>query len=111
MGGPPTLENLCEYCRGHNAYTARQVFGEAFIAEKRAARAKRQKPRTEESPPKPDVFDKVQLALCKLGFRQRDVSLVIANLRREQVAPEPEPLLRAALNRLTPAPERSGIAP
>jgi Holliday junction resolvasome RuvABC DNA-binding subunit len=90
---------------------ARQMFGDAFIAKKRAARVKREQPGTDESPPKPDVFNKVLLALSKLGFRRRDVSHVIASLRREEVAPEPAPLLRAALNRLTPASERSGIAP
>ena len=93
-------------CASHNAYTARQVFGEAFITEKRAARAKREKAALEESL-KPDVFDKIQGALCAMGFRQREVARVMATLRREQTASEPEALLRAALNRLTPTPAQS----
>jgi hypothetical protein len=40
-GGPPTVENLCLLCKSHNFHTARQAFGEAFIAEKQAQRAGR----------------------------------------------------------------------
>jgi hypothetical protein len=101
LGGPPTLENLCLYCSAHNAYTARQVFGAAFIEHKRAERAKRAPP---ESTPTPDVFDKVQFALREMGFGQREVQRVLADVRREQATPEVEPLLRAALNVLTPMP-------
>ncbi|HMJ09975.1 MAG TPA: hypothetical protein VK524_01150 [Polyangiaceae bacterium] len=40
---------------------------------------------------------KVSLSLCKMGFRKREVIPVLAELRARQVAPEPEPLLRASL--------------
>ena len=103
LRGPPTVENLCVLCSAHNHYTARQVFGEAFIAERRARRARRDKPREPASPPKPDAFAKILSALCKMGFRQRDAARVMAELERENAAPELEPLLRAALGRLTPA--------
>ena len=100
LGGPPTVENLCLLCRAHNAHTARQVFGEEFLAEKRAARDRPPEP---ESPPKPDVFGKVLFALCNLGFRRKDVASVLSALRQEHAELDPEPLLRAALNLLTPA--------
>jgi hypothetical protein len=104
LGGPPTLENLCLLCSAHNAYTARQVFGEAFIEQKRAARAKR-------VPPEPDIFDQVHFALCHMGFRQREVQRVLADLRRERATPEVEPLLRAALSALTPIPRSARASP
>ena len=87
----PSLGNRT--CSAHNAHTARQVFGEAFIDAKRAQRA----------PPVPDIFDKLKFALCEMGFGQREVKRVLADLQREQAAPEAEPLLRAALSALTPA--------
>jgi hypothetical protein len=103
LGGLPTLENLCLFCKAHNAYTARQVFGEAFIAEKRAKRAARAVPVVAEAPARPDLFAKVQFALCRMGFREREVRQVLAVLRREPAELEAEPLLRAALVLLTPA--------
>ena len=103
LGGLPTVENLCLFCNAHNAYSARQVFGEAFIAEKRAERAARDKPAVSEAPAKPDLFAKVQFALCKMGFREREVRQVLIVLRREPAELEAEPLLRAALALLTPA--------
>jgi hypothetical protein len=107
-GGPATVENLCVYCRAHNAYTARQEFGKDFIAEKRAARAA---PVSPESPPVPDVFAKVTIALCAMGFPKRAVQPVVAQLRRELVQAEAEPLLRAALSVLTPTPPSSRQSP
>ena len=103
LGGLPTPENLCLLCSAHNAYTARQVFGEVFIAERRAERAARPQAPEPGAPAKPDVFTKVQFALCKLGFRERDVRKALTVLRREPTELELEPLLRAALGLLTPA--------
>jgi hypothetical protein len=34
-GGPPTVDNLCLFCKAHNHHAARKVFGEAFIERKR----------------------------------------------------------------------------
>jgi len=103
LGGLPTPENLCLLCSAHNAYTARQVFGEVFIAEKRAERAARPQAPEPGAPAKPDLFTKVQFALCKLGFREQDVRKALTVLRREPTEFELEPLLRAALGLLTPA--------
>ena len=103
LGGLPTPENLCLLCSAHNAYTARQVFGETFIAEKRAERASRPQDPEPGASAKPDLFTKVQFALCKLGFRERDVRKALTALRREPTELELEPLLRAALGLLTPA--------
>jgi len=79
------------------------VFGEAFIAEKRAQRAARSDEPEPKKPAKPDLFTKVQFALCKMGFRERDVRKTLTALRREPPELEAEPLLRAALGLLTPA--------
>jgi hypothetical protein len=103
LGGLPTPENLCLLCNAHNAYTARQVFGEVFITEKRAERAAHLQAPEPGAPAKPDLFTKVQFALCKMGFRERDVRKALTVLRRESVDLEVEPLLRAALSLLTPA--------
>jgi hypothetical protein len=103
LGGLPIPENLCLLCRAHNAYTARQIFGEVFIAEKRAARAACSQAPEPGAPAKPDLFTKVQFALCKMGFRERDVRKALTVLRREPAEWEAEPLLRAVLSLLTPA--------
>jgi len=101
--GPPTVDNLCLLCQAHNFHTACQVFGEAFIAKKRAERAVRVAPAVSEAPEKPDFFTKGQFALCRMGFRERDVRQALTLLRREPAEWEAEPLLRAALALLTPA--------
>jgi hypothetical protein len=43
LGGPPTVENLCLFCSGHNAHTARQVFGEVRAARPKAVKSPRSK--------------------------------------------------------------------
>jgi hypothetical protein len=99
-GGETTVDNLCVFCRAHNAHTARQEFGEELIAEKRAARvAKTSKP----SAPTPDVFAKVTTALCAMGFPRRAVLPVMQHLLGEEAPPEFAPLIRAALALLTPS--------
>jgi hypothetical protein len=45
-GGPPTVDNLCLMCAGHNGQAARQVFGERYVA---AAVARGRKPLTPEA--------------------------------------------------------------
>jgi hypothetical protein len=45
-------------------------------------------------------------ALCRMGFRKSQAAPVMARLRGEHVKPELEPLIRAALDLLTP-PARS----
>jgi hypothetical protein len=103
FGGLPTAGNLAVMCNAHNLHAARKVFGEEFLAEKRARRPAPDKPVQSGQPAKPDVFSKVLFALCNLGFRQKDVTRVLSGLRQDQQEPEVEPLLRAALNLLTPA--------
>ena len=102
-GGPPTVENLCLLCKSHNHYTARQAFGAAFTAEKLAQRARRPAPAVAETPETQDIYDKVLFALCKMGFRERQVRPVLTALRREQGPTQAEPLIRAALRMLTPS--------
>jgi len=101
LGGPPTVENISLLCSGHNALAARQVFGEAFIADKLRERAACIEP-AQQAPVKPDLFAKVQVALCKMGFRERDVRQALTVLRREPRELQAGPLLRAALALLTP---------
>jgi hypothetical protein len=101
FGGLPTADNLAVMCNAHNLHAARKVFGEEFLAEKRARRPAPDKPVQSGQPAKPDVFGKVLFALCNLGFRRKDVARVLSGLRQDQQEPEVEPLLRAALNLLT----------
>ena len=101
LNGPPTLGNLVLLCANHNAHSARKVFGKAHIERKRRERAQRSVPAQAASHPEPaereQVEAKVSLSLCRMGFRKREVIPVLAELRARQVAPEPEPLLRASL--------------
>jgi hypothetical protein len=101
LGGPPTVENICLLCSAHNAYTAREVFGEGHIANKRREARKR---KAQVEPEHMDVFAKVRSALKNMGFRRHEVSRVLAEVRDACVEPELEPLVRAALLRLAPAP-------
>ncbi|HMJ10370.1 MAG TPA: hypothetical protein VK524_03135, partial [Polyangiaceae bacterium] len=104
--GPPTVENLVLLCASHNAHSARKVFGKAHIEKKRRDRAQRSVPAQVRPHPQPaereQVEAKVSLSLCKMGFRKREAFPVLAELRARQVAPEPEPLLRASLALLVP---------
>jgi hypothetical protein len=102
FGGLPTVYNLILLCKPHNLHTARQVFGEEFLADKRTLRTAPAEPAEPEPPPKPDVFGKLLFALCNLGFRRKDVTRALSTLRLDQKEPELEPLLRAALTLLTP---------
>jgi hypothetical protein len=110
LGGPPTVDNLCLLCAAHNAHTARQVFGEEQIANKRAvrerARAKRRDDaRTAQTAQagQRSAHEKVRFALRHMGFRERESAEAIAELQRRGIEPSVEPLLRAALNLLAPA--------
>jgi 5-methylcytosine-specific restriction endonuclease McrA len=109
LGGPATVENIALLCSSHNAHTARQVFGVAHIEKKCAERAQ---PAAAPSAPKVDKIEpdpraqtetKVSWALCNMGFAKRQVREAMAELRRQDVAPEPELLLRASLALLVPA--------
>jgi hypothetical protein len=102
LGGPATVENLRVLCSAHNAHAAREVFGEAFIAEKCAQRRARWEAPEPQAAVKPDPFTKVEFALCKMGFRERDVRKALTVLRSRPTELDLEPLLRAALGLLTP---------
>ena len=84
LGGPATVANLCLLCKAHNAHAARRVFGEAFIANRLAAReariergddvARSQPPEeVRKSPTDSDAFAKVRSVLTHMGFRPRTV--------------------------------------
>lgn len=113
LGGPPTVENICLLCASHNASTARRVFGEAHIAsridsKRREGRKQAQRAadgREGRRQPEPTgIFAKLLSALQHMGFRRPEVTRVIAELRTACIEPELEPLMRAALLRLAPAP-------
>jgi hypothetical protein len=98
LGGPPTADNLCLLCSAHNAHSARKVFGDAHIEAKRAERqSSAARERLQDDP-----YAKVHGALRTMGFREPEVRRVLGELRQSQVAPELEPLLRAALQLLAP---------
>jgi hypothetical protein len=117
LGGPPTVENLCLLCAAHNAHTARRVFGEAFIASRLEARERRTTriddvatswgPESHKAPSQSGVFDKVRSALTHLGFPPRLVTSTLLRLHSEHPELAFEPLIRAALNLLTPYPSSS----
>jgi hypothetical protein len=102
LGGPPTVENLCLLCSSHNAHTARQVFGAAHIDKKRMERAQCAISGAGPEDRREQNETKVFSALCHMGFRKAQVRQVMAELRQRQIAPEPEPLLRAGLALLVP---------
>jgi hypothetical protein len=107
LGGPPTADNLCLLCAAHNAHNARKVFGDAHIEAKRAEReasARRRGVHDEGTRirSQDDPYAKVHGALRTMGFREPEVRRVLGELRQSQVAPELEPLLRAALQLLAP---------
>jgi hypothetical protein len=117
LGGPATVENLCLFCKAHTAHTARRVFGETFIASRIVAREDRvtrlddvdidiasSQASVQQSPAHTDAFAKVRSALTHMGFCKRTVASALTLLHREQPDFELEPLLRAALNLLTPPP-------
>jgi hypothetical protein len=101
LSGQPTVENISLLCSAHNAHTARLVFGEAFIQEKRAMRELSNQPEEQQASPS-DNFTKVQSALMKLGFRRQEASQAMNQLRQTQADAGLETLLRAALRLLTP---------
>ncbi|MCC6903795.1 MAG: HNH endonuclease, partial [Polyangiaceae bacterium] len=122
LGGPTTVENCCLLCSAHNAYQARQFFGEEHVARKvEEARADRDaapgepaesavpaepavptEPAAPASPPARDAFQKVQYALVHMGFKATQAKRALEELRRRGVEPRPEPLLRAAITVLMP---------
>jgi hypothetical protein len=108
LGGPATVENLCLFCKAHNEHAARRVFGEEFIASRRAAREGRITP-TDQIPARPsttysDAFAKVRSALTHMGFCPRTVASTLTRIHSEHPMLDVEPLLRAALTLLTPLP-------
>jgi hypothetical protein len=111
LGGPATVENLCVLCKAHNEHAARRVFGEAFIASRLAKREGRSRSirihddapgRRSPRPTHSDSFTKVRSALTHMGFCQRTVASTLSRLRDDHPTLEAEPLLRAALELLTP---------
>ncbi|MBI3204349.1 MAG: HNH endonuclease [Myxococcales bacterium] len=113
LGGPTTVENCCLLCSSHNAYRARQVFGEEHVARKvEEARADRDaaaaepaeptEPAAPAAPPERDAFQKVQYALVHMGFKATQAKRALEELRRRGVEPQPAPLLRAAITVLMP---------
>jgi hypothetical protein len=92
LQGPSTVTNLSLLCASHNAQSARKVFGEAHIENKRRERAERAQAEA-----------KVCSALCRLGFRKQEVVRVLAKLGGHHGDDlSPEPLLRACLAALVP---------
>lgn len=112
-GGPTTVDNCSLLCQGHNAYRARQVFGEEHIQEKISeARAHREANSTSRAPatspapavePAPSVCDdKVLFALVHMGFKRKAARQALEQVRARGVEPQHQPLLRAALSVLCP---------
>jgi len=87
----------------HNAYRARQAFGEEHIRRKvEQARARRVEA-------EPDSYEKAVTGLVRMGFAKPAARRAIAELRARGVEPSVEPLLREALALLTPETEVAGV--
>ncbi|MCK6533763.1 MAG: hypothetical protein L6Q84_12410 [Polyangiaceae bacterium] len=105
----PKADNCCLLCTGHNAFRARQVFGEEHIqnkiAEARARHPVRAAPPESPAPAAAstsDVFERVRAGLVRLGFKRAQAEQAVRHVRARGVEPRPEPLLRAAIAVLTP---------
>jgi hypothetical protein len=110
LGGASTVENVCLLCSGHNGYTAREVYGAAYVARKRAERASARKraervsacKRAEPIEPTTSAIEQARFALCRLGFGRAEVARVLALLDVESAELDAAGLVRAALVHLTP---------
>ena len=111
FGGLPTVENLCLHCAPHNAYTAREAFGQALLERKRAQRKRacakaKDEAMTGTRPARAaDVNARALSALVRLGFGRAQVVHVLSALEGESVESSGQDvagLVRAALVQLTP---------
>ena len=105
------MENLCLHCAPHNAYTAREEFGQALLERKRAqrkrAKAKAKAEATTGTKPAraADVNERALSALVRLGFARAQVVHVLSALEAasaEGGGQNVTELVRAALVQLTP---------
>src|SRR6187431_3153854 len=111
FGGLPTPENLCLHCAPHNAYTAREAFGQALLertrAQRKRAEAKAKAEATTGTRPgrAADVKERALSALVRLGFGRAQVVHVLSALDAECAesgGQDVTELVRAALVQLTP---------
>src|SRR6188472_4545144 len=111
FGGLPTPENLCLHCAPHNAYTAREAFGQALLERKRAQRKRARAKAKDEATTGTrgaravDVNERALSALVRLGFGRAQVVHVLSALEGESVesgGQDVAGLVRAALVQLTP---------
>ena len=112
FGGLPTVENLCLHCAPHNAYTAREEFGQALLERKRAqrkracanAKGKANAEATAGARPAraADVNERALSALLRLGFGRTQVVRVLSALEAESGGQDVAGLVRAAVVQLTP---------
>jgi len=106
-GGPPTTENLCLLCASHNAFTAREAFGQAFMERKQSQRKAEAKGagKIETTPASScSVSERALSALTRLGFARSQVVHVLRKLPGQH---DVAGLVRAALVQLTPPLPRS----
>src|SRR6187399_997479 len=89
FGGLPTMENLCLHCAPHNAYTAREAFGQALLGRKRAQRKRAGAKAKDEATTRTrgaraaDVNERALSALVRLGFGRAQVVRVLSALSAE----------------------------
>src|SRR5262249_11292903 len=94
LGGPPTIDNICLLCAGHHSFTARQVFGDAFVASKRGERS--------HTLADAGAGARVLSALVGLGFERRQATRVVGEIMGQHAEASVESILRAAITTLTP---------
>jgi hypothetical protein len=98
LGGASTVENVCLLCAGHNRYTAREVFGVAYVEQKRTERVETAE-RAERAMNAPE---RARSALWRLGFGRAEVARVLETVAAQSAELDAAALVRAALVLLTP---------
>ena len=105
---------MCLLCASHNAYTAREAFGQSFLERRRVRRKRAEakaKARTEtktevETATRParaaNVCERALSALLRLGFGRSETVRVLDTLGAAGSEQDLAGLVRAALVQLTP---------
>jgi hypothetical protein len=96
-GGPPTVENLCLYCKAHNLDSARQVFGEEHIEASIRAKSERAPNAPASAPASRAAPEDVLAALCRMGFKRREAAAAVGSVAGSEPGLTFEQLLRKSL--------------
>jgi 5-methylcytosine-specific restriction endonuclease McrA len=108
LGGASDVSNLRVRCRAHNQLAAEEVFGREHVHQCRHFRQRKWMPfeagggetpqgQSHDNAP-PNIFEKVRLALTKMGFRDGEARHALEEVQRRHGEMQPvEQVLREAL--------------